>query len=138
MALINNQIINGGGQLILVFKNGSTETIPLNKVHINASGTTSLPSNCFPIVADTKEVKSNHDGTGYTDLYANFGDTKILNVKNHRNDKQHNTYGQAFKVYLPSCVNSLNALKSGKFTYGSNYEYQTNGSEKYYVYADKE
>ena len=89
-------------------------------------------------MADTKEVKSNHDGTGYVTLYASFGGTNVLYVKNYRNDKQHNTYGQTFKAYLPACVNSLNDLKNGKFTYGSNYEYQTNGSEKYYVYADKE
>lgn len=138
MALINNQSINGGGQLTLFFKNGSTETIPLNKVHINSSGTTSLPSNCFPIVADTKTIKSNHDGTGYTYLNAYFGGTTVLYVQNNRNDKQHNTYGQAMKVYLPACVNSLNDLKNGKFTYGSNFEYSTSGSEKYYVYADKE
>lgn len=127
--------LNAGGGMVLVFKDGHTETISMSKVHIEPDGINELPENCYPIVVSTKTVQ--HGAAWAQDAVSiSFGtdddNTTLVSAKASGTVGSLAAVGS--KYYLPACVNSLEKLKHGVLRYSSN----TVGSEWFYVYAEKE
>lgn len=118
----------------LVFKDGHIETISMNKVHIEQDGITKLPENCYPIVASPKTVS--HGAAWATDsvaIYFGTSTDRTTVASASAGGTVNWLNGTSAIIYCPACVQSLDNLKSGAFSYSSSYS----GNELFYVYAEK-
>lgn len=134
MAVIDNASLIGGSKYPLIFKDGHIETIPMSSVHIESSGITSLPTNCFPIVASPKTVS--HGAAWATDsvaIYFGTSTDRTTVASASAGGTVNWMSGTSAIIYCPACVQSLDNLKSGAFSYSSS----SSGNELFYVYAEK-
>lgn len=128
--------------MVLVFKDGHTETIPISKIHIDVSGeTTTLPENTYPIVANPHGVYMSTDSYGWGSAGASFGtaddSASLYGVSYNDNTDQAGTNGSGNRFYLPLCVNTLENLQNGYPQYYNNKGSVPSGWEAIYVYAEK-
>lgn len=125
--------------MVLVFKDGHAETI--SKFHIEKDGVTTIPENCYPIVAKPHGLSMSSDSYGWGSAGASFGtgtDTgTLLGVGYNDNTDQAGTHGNCGACYLPICVTTLENLQNGTVSYYNNKGGTPSGWAAIYVYADK-
>lgn len=127
--------------MTLVFKDGHTENVPSSKIHIVSEGTTTLPENCYPIVAKPQNLYMSVDSYGWGGANASFGvsgdSLTLYSIAYNDNTDQAGTNGGCGPCYLPYCVNTLENLQNGNISYYNSKGSIPSGWAAIYVYAEK-
>lgn len=117
----------------LIFADGSIKNISMSKVHVSAEGVSSIPENCYPIIA-TMNLEVDANGN-WASCSIGYGAKRVLS---DIYIKENWVGGAAANkcAYIPITCSDYNDLINGKFKVNANRPSRITNL-KYFVWAEK-